>query len=96
MKYKSRDSLIWSFGEVIKDLNRLQLDIKTQQNSYNQLISKIVSLHQEYRITKQYEISDQLRNLLYDVGVVIVQGKKGMEFSEIKHKNMCNVQVEDT
>jgi hypothetical protein len=44
----------------------------------------MVKLHQKHRVAKDYDISDEIRDLLNNIGVTITQGTDGMTWDEIQ------------
>ena len=60
--------------EIISQLETVNRDFKSQQQLVYALITDITSLHQEYRLAKNYEVSDRLRKLLNDRNIRIVEG----------------------
>ena len=93
---KKTVSLVQRLSDITTDINSLQRDVKIQQSIYFHLINIIVSLHQEHRLKKNFEVSDIMRKLVNDIGVIIVQGTLGMNYEEIVKKNMQNVLSQDT
>jgi hypothetical protein len=74
----------------------LVLKARTQQGIYFHLINGMVQLHQKYRLSGQYEISDELRELLKKVGVQITQGTQGIQRYEDIPKSMKGRPIGDT
>jgi hypothetical protein len=69
-------SLIQDIKDIQSAFDGLKNKAEKQQRLYFNVISSVARLHQEYRIAKNYEISDQLRKLLNDNGIKIIQGTK--------------------
>lgn len=76
-------SLIYDLNEVKKLCERMEQEARRKETVNFELINGIVRLQQEYRVAKNYVISDALRALLKSVGVVITQGTAGYEYDEI-------------
>jgi cysteinyl-tRNA synthetase len=67
-------SLIQDTNDIQLAFQNLRRKAEKQQKIYFNVISGVVRLHQEYRIAKNYEISDRLRNILNENGINIIQG----------------------
>lgn len=67
-------SLVHDVNEISSSLKRLQTKATEQQMIYRHLISGMVAMHQHYRLAKNYEVSDAIRDQLNVVGVKIIQG----------------------
>ena len=79
-------SLIADHKKICELLESLSEKTKTQQFIYFDLIKGMVKLHQKYRIEKNYTVSDEIRTLLNDIGIDIIQGTAGYNYDEIpKH-----------
>lgn len=76
-------SLIHQASEMERAISKLKEDAIRMQQRSNLLISALVSAHQEYRLARNFEMSDRLRALLADVGVKIIQGTAGYDFDKI-------------
>lgn len=62
---------------------RVNLDARRQHRRYCTLVSAIVALAEQYRVSKNYAVSDQLRAALLDVGITVTQGTAGYTYDTI-------------
>ena len=69
-------SLVQDTKDIQCALDRLKRKAEAQQQLYFSIVTGAVKLHQEYRLAKNYEVSDKLRALLNASGIKIVQGTK--------------------
>lgn len=88
-------SLMQDCKDIQSHINRLKMKAEKQQSFYYGVISGVVRLHQEYRISKNYEISDALRKVLNDNGIKVIQGTKQFGSYENIPSNMRNNTVDD-
>jgi cysteinyl-tRNA synthetase len=88
-------SLIQDTKDIQSAFDQLKRKAETQQHLYFSVITGVVKLHQEYRIAKNYEVSDKLRDLLHANGIKIVQGTKQYGSYENIPKNLINNTVDD-
>jgi len=88
-------SLIHDVNDIQLSLDNLKNKAKEQQKLYFSIITGVVSLHQEYRIAKNYEVSDKLRELLNNNGINIIQGTKQYGSFENIPKSLLNNTVND-
>lgn len=88
-------SLIQDTKDIQMLFDRLKGKSAEQQHLYFNVISAVVKLHQEYRINKQYDVSDKLRDLLNENGIRIIQGTKQYYGYENIPANMRNNTVDD-
>lgn len=88
-------SLMLDLADIENDVKSLKDKAHKQQIIYSHLITGMVALHQKYRLAKNYEISDELRNLLMSINVKIIQGTAGYEFKDIP-ASLKNHQFNDT
>ena len=86
-------SLIADHEEICNNIEKLSRKVKEQQHIYYYLIKGMVELHQKYRIEKNFKVSDNIRNLLNDIGINIIQGTDGYNYEDIpKHLKGRTVQ----
>jgi len=88
-------SLIAKCKELNEELGKLSKEAETQQFIYFNLIKSMVQMHQKYRIAKNYTISDEIRTLLNNVGIKIIQGTDGYKYEDIP-KSLKGRRVQDT
>jgi cysteinyl-tRNA synthetase len=88
-------SLIAQLTELQKSCARMAQTADQQQRVYFSLIDGMVKLNQQYRVAKNYVVSDALRKLLEDVGVKVQQGTAGYEYDDIP-KSLRGRPVQDT
>jgi len=88
-------SLIADQKNICRSLENLSEKVKDQQHIYFHMIKGMVELHQKYRIEKQYTISDEIRALLNEIGIVIIQGTSGYKYEDIP-KSLKGRQSQDT
>ena len=69
---------------VITELDNLDRQYKltkemilTRNKQFNVLVTKLVILQQRYRNEKNYQVSDNIREILNSIGIVIIQGGNG-------------------
>lgn len=67
-------SLIQDAKEIKTRLNELCVKTNTQQKRYFSVIDGMVKLHQKHRLAKNYQVSDEIRQVLNDCGIKIIQG----------------------
>lgn len=87
--------LIRNIHDLRKTCDAIEKKARQQSSICFTLISKVVKMHQEQRVAKNYTVSDVLRSLLNDVGVEIVQGTSGYKYEEIP-QSLKGRQTEDT
>ena len=68
--------------------------VNVQRDSFT-LTNGIVALAQKARLSRDYETSDSIRELLLSVGIEIVQGTAGYDYEDIP-KALKGRQVNDT
>ena len=88
-------SLIFDLSEIKKQCESMTQKAIEQQRIYFNLINAMVEMQQNYRIVKNYEISDHIRDILKDCGVKIIQGTSGYQYDEIP-SNLKGKQYNDT
>lgn len=76
-------SLIFDIEELQGRLKDIKSDAIHQQEVLVSLINKVVKLHQDFRVVKNFSVSDALRDALNSVGVVITQGTAGYAYDDI-------------
>lgn len=89
-------SLIHDLKEIQKSLVAMEAKTKEQQAIYFNLINGMVQLAQKYRIEKNFEVSDAIRDLLAGVGVKVTQGTAQYGGYENIPENMRGRQGDDT
>lgn len=91
-------SLIQDLKDIQFNIDLLKSDIQIQQAIYFHLINGMVALHQKHRVAKEFILSDEVRNLLSNIGVKIVQGTDGMTLEQIRkvYKDVPQPSVGDT
>ena len=62
--------------QINKDLDFITNQVIEFNKLFYSIINEIVRMHQEYRLAKNYEVSDRLRNILSSNGIRIIQGTK--------------------
>ena len=77
-------SLLHEVSEIERTLKTLKREATIQQSIYFHLISGMVTLHQKHRVAKDYDTSDEIRDLLNNIGVIITQDTDGMTWDEIQ------------
>jgi cysteinyl-tRNA synthetase len=87
-------SLIQDITKLEKDIAQMKVKITRQQMIYYTIIDGLVLLSQKHRVSKNYTVSDELRNLLTSVGVKIKQGTDGYKYEEIP-KSLMGMTVND-
>lgn len=55
-------------------LNNVQEQVRRERTNFSKLVNKVVEIAQEARINKDYELADNLREILKQSGVEILQG----------------------
>lgn len=88
-------SLVHDVNEISSSLKRLQTKATEQQMIYHHLISGMVAIHQRYRLAKNYEVSDAIRDQLNAVGVKIIQGTAQYGGFENIPEHLRNEMVDD-
>lgn len=88
-------SLIHNLAEIRKACESLEDDARKQQHIYYKIIEGVVRLHQKYRLEKNFNVSDELRSLLNEVGIEIIQGNAGYSYEAIP-ESLKTRQVNDT
>ncbi|UOF79379.1 cysteinyL-tRNA synthetasE [Caudoviricetes sp.] len=76
-------SLIARLDEIEKLVILTKSEAHKKQLAYFKVINGLVSLHQKYRILKNYEVSDELRSLLNSIGIKVIQGTAGYSYEDI-------------
>ncbi len=76
-------SLYSRAAEVERLAACLRDDAGSQESTFCALVNGIVRLNQQYRVAKNYEVSDKLRALLDSVGVKVKQGTDGYAYDAI-------------
>ena len=88
-------SLISDCEEIERLLVSVRRQSLEQQILFFDAINSIVLLHQEYRLAKNYEISDKIRDILKNNGITIVEGTKKFGGYENIPEHMKNMTVDD-
>lgn len=88
-------SLIQDCADIEASIRQLSIKANGQQLLYYALIKQMVKLQQKYRLEKNYEVSDAIREVLNSVGVEIIQGTAQYKYEDIPAA-MKNRTVEDT
>lgn len=59
------------------------------------LVNQLVTMQQEHRLNKNYEVSDKIRNILLEINIEIIYGTKQFGGYENIPKNLRNRQLDD-
>jgi len=88
---------IWMALENLKDASACAFETAhAQRTNFYKLINVVVSIAQEARLNKDYELSDNLRRILKESGVEIIQGTAGYDKFEDIPKHLVGRPVVDT
>jgi len=88
-------STVSNIRDVKIAIVELERKIQQQQLSYYTIINSLVKMRQIFRLNKQYELADAIRNLLEDAGIEIIQGTIGYKYNEIP-QNLKGRSIDDT
>jgi cysteinyl-tRNA synthetase len=76
-------SLLSDCIELEEGIRKLRSSAARQQYGHKALIDSVVWMHQKHRLAQNYEVSDELRSLLSEVGVEIIQGTAAYAYDKI-------------
>jgi cysteinyl-tRNA synthetase len=80
----------------IRDIaERLEAEARRKQKAHFDIVCALVKLQQEYRLAKNYSVSDSIRGILNDAGINIIQGTAGYQYEQIP-PTLKGRQVNDT
>ncbi len=76
-------SLIQDLDDIKNKIRSMGDKAARQQCIYYDVIALVVRMHQRHRVAGDYAVSDEIRDLLKSVGVIIVQGTAGYDYEKI-------------
>lgn len=80
---KNHNDMRLSLDSLDCTVNALRISTTNLSAQLHKLISATVKAHQEYRLAKDYAVSDMLREILNEAGIEIVQGTAGYKYEDI-------------
>jgi len=75
--------LISEVSELKKQCDRVFETTGEEYLRFNTLVNAITRMHQTHRVSKNFAISDELRDILKSVKITIVQGTDGYKYDKI-------------
>lgn len=80
---KHHNDIRLALEELGWKVEALKKAVNEQSARLNTLIAATVKAHQEYRLAKDYAVSDMLSEILNEAGIEVVHGTAGYKYEDI-------------